>query len=45
MHSFGVAGQGAVWREEDLPMHLHTFAYIVGEALCNWWASLQAEKF
>jgi len=44
MHSFGVAGQGAVWKEEDLPMHLHTFAYIVGEALCKWWGSLQEEK-
>jgi hypothetical protein len=43
IHSFGVAGQGAVWKEEDLPMHLHTFAYIVGEALCKWWSSLKAQ--
>ena len=40
IHSLGVAGQGGVWTEEDLPMHLHTFAYITGGALRNWWSSL-----
>ena len=40
IHSFGVAGQGAVWTEADLPLHLHTFAYIAGAALRGWWAEL-----
>jgi hypothetical protein len=40
VHSLGVAGQGGVWSEGDLPLHLHTFAYIAGGALRNWWASI-----
>jgi hypothetical protein len=42
IHSFGVAGQGAVWTEDDLPMHLHTFAYIAGGAIRRWWAEMAA---
>lgn len=44
IHSFGVSSGGTVWTEEDLPMHLHTFAYIVGEALCKWWRSLGPDQ-
>ncbi len=40
INSFGVAGQGAVWTEDDLPMHLHTFAYVAGGAIRRWWAKL-----
>jgi hypothetical protein len=40
VHSLGVAGQGGVWSEEDLPLHLHTFAHIAGGALRSWWHSL-----
>jgi len=28
------------WDDEDLPMHLHTFEYIVQGALCRWWESM-----
>jgi len=31
---------GGVWRGEDIPIHLHTFEYIVRGALLNWWGSL-----
>jgi hypothetical protein len=40
IHSLGVAGQGGVWTEEELPMQLHTFAHIAGGALRNWWAEM-----
>jgi hypothetical protein len=42
VHSMGIAGQGAVWTEADLPMHLHVFAHIAGGALRNWWRELSA---
>ena len=29
-----------VWRREDTPMLLHTFEYLVQNALVNWWRSL-----
>jgi hypothetical protein len=28
VHSLGVAGQGGVWSEADLPLHPHTYAYV-----------------
>lgn len=31
---------GGEWSPEDLPMQLHTFAYIVGGALRKWWSDL-----
>jgi hypothetical protein len=31
---------GAVWKEKDIPMLLHTFEYIVRGTLLNWWRSL-----
>jgi hypothetical protein len=37
------AAQGGVWRPEDAPMHLHVFAYIVGNALRQWWLALGQE--
>ncbi len=40
VHSLGVAGQGGVWTEDDLPLHLHTFAYVAGGAIREWWRQL-----
>jgi hypothetical protein len=34
-------GGGGIWLAEDLPMHLHTFAYIVRGVLMRWWESLR----
>jgi hypothetical protein len=34
------ASLGASWRAEDVPMHLHTFEYIVRNSLLNWWRSM-----
>jgi hypothetical protein len=35
------AGRGDnMWAAQDLPMHLHTFEYIVRRALLGWWRSL-----
>jgi hypothetical protein len=31
---------GASWKAEDVPMHLHTFEYIVRNSLLNWWRSM-----
>jgi len=31
---------GGSWQKEDLPMHLHTFEYIVQGALCKWWKDM-----
>jgi hypothetical protein len=31
------ASGNAAWRSEDLPMHLHTFGYIVRGCLLDWW--------
>ncbi|HUT73643.1 MAG TPA: hypothetical protein VM221_02265 [Armatimonadota bacterium] len=31
---------GVQWTKGDLPMHLHTFEYIVQGALCKWWNSM-----
>ncbi len=30
----------AAWDNEDLPIFLHTFEYIVRNALCKWWVSM-----
>lgn len=38
---YGALGtRGGIWRRDDLPMFLHTFEYIVRNALCAWWASM-----
>lgn len=29
-----------VWRSEDTPMYLNTFAYIARQALLNWWRAM-----
>jgi hypothetical protein len=42
VHLLGVAGKGGVWHEDDIPMHLHAFAYIAGGALREWWRRLGA---
>jgi len=40
-----VSALGAVWIEDDLPMMLHMFEYIVRNALIGWWEqSLKAEQ-
>lgn len=31
-----VSARGGLWTAEELPMHLHVFAYLVGEALRRW---------
>jgi len=31
---------GVRWTKDDLPMHLHTFEYIVQGALCKWWKDM-----
>ncbi|MBF2087822.1 MAG: hypothetical protein IGR80_02570 [Synechococcales cyanobacterium K44_A2020_017] len=31
---------GASWKAEDVPMHLHTFEYIVRKSILNWWRSM-----
>ncbi|MEU1457739.1 hypothetical protein [Streptomyces avermitilis] len=36
------AAGNSSWIAKDLPMHLHTFGYIVRGALLNWWRSLPA---
>jgi hypothetical protein len=33
--------KGGVWSEEDFPMHLHVFEYIVRGRLLKWWKSFQ----
>ena len=33
---------GAEWTAEEHPMHLHLFAYVVGETLRAWWRSFAA---
>jgi hypothetical protein len=33
----GSAAGSATWRPKDLPMHLHTFAYVVRGTLLAWW--------
>ncbi|MFG2946240.1 hypothetical protein [Streptomyces adustus] len=37
-----VAAGNSAWMARDLPMHLHTFGYIVRGCLLNWWRSLPA---
>ncbi len=32
--------QGGVWLAKDVPISLHTFHYIVREALLNWWRTM-----
>lgn len=35
--ALGAASSGGSWPAHRMPMHLHTFAHIVGGALRNWW--------
>lgn len=39
---FGLAFEtlGGIWVKEDIPMLLHTFEYIVRNALLKWWQSM-----
>jgi len=34
---------GAVWRDEDIPIFLHTFEYITRGTLLNWRSSMAAQ--
>jgi hypothetical protein len=36
--------RGGVWLAKDIPIHLHTFEYIVRNSIVNWWRSLQQEN-
>jgi hypothetical protein len=38
--ALGISGGGGYWPADELPMYLHTFAYIVAGALRNWWDHL-----
>ncbi len=40
----GTSAFGAYWTEEDTPIYLHTFEYIVRNALLKWWASMAEES-
>jgi hypothetical protein len=43
--SAGAAGTGShTWAADDLPMHLHMFAYIVRHSILNWWKSCSPES-
>lgn len=35
---------GGIWKIEDTPILLHTFEYIVRQALISWWTSLVAPE-
>lgn len=35
----GAWSGGGYWRARDMPMYLHTFAYLVGGALRQWWSA------
>jgi N-methylhydantoinase B/oxoprolinase/acetone carboxylase alpha subunit len=35
-------GATSAWNAEDTPMLLHTFEYIVRNALQNWWESMDS---
>lgn len=38
--ALGAEQAGGRWPAERLPMYLHTFAFLVRQALTRWWASL-----
>lgn len=38
--ALGAESGGASWPAHQLPMYLHTFAYITGGALRNWWRTI-----
>jgi hypothetical protein len=40
----GIAGFGGRWSAEELPMHLHVFAHVVGGSLRNWWSSMKPKE-
>lgn len=42
--ALGASSGGASWPAKQLPMFLHTFVYIVGETLRNWWLALPGAK-
>ena len=35
-----ITTRGGVWTADQLPMYLHTFAFIVRQALISWWQTL-----
>ncbi len=39
--ALGASGGGGSWLASEMPMYLHTFAYLVGGTLRAWWASLE----
>lgn len=36
--------RGSTWRGEDIPMLLHTFAWIARGAILNWWNSIDTRQ-
>jgi len=36
--------KGGVWLAKDMPIHLHTFEYVVRNSIINWWNSLNPEN-
>lgn len=38
------AAKGGVWLNEDIPLLLHTFEYIVRGSLLKWWTSMSGER-
>jgi hypothetical protein len=41
MGFIAATSHGGTWQaDEELPMYLHTFSYIVGGALRSWWRAL-----
>jgi hypothetical protein len=36
--------RGGTWRKEDIPLLLHTFEYIVRNALLNWWSKMVTDS-
>jgi hypothetical protein len=42
MPFLAASSRGGTWKsDEELPMYLHFFAYLVGGALSKWWAGLR----
>lgn len=39
-----VSGRGGLWTADELPMHLHVFAYLVGETLRLWLRQLASSS-
>jgi len=43
-HGLAMAGQGGAWTQDDQPLLLHIFEYIVRSVILNWWKSVIPER-